>query len=545
MGKASLWILAAVPLCAFGGYYQSAETAQVRPIFLTGNVEEDFRVHAVNAKVCVCDELPPDSILQSWKLLGVKMLRRAAWDPEGSAEFFRRQAGFLAFAEGADGVWLEGERNFPDTWKRSLKEAKTDVEVAQYLDSLADEAIAGKDHRVRLQGRRVKWMFREFDFRSANLDRLRLEFVAYAKFLEQQLDKSPRDLPTAVPDPILPDVLPFVPGAPRKAKTVTVKMKTFLPLVNGVSFRADGKEFHFMIDAKVKGCRIRFYIPEADGKCFTPYEYVVNQEKDIGDHPRAPQVGAGLYRLEDRFGARYGWTDRRWRCVQRRSWGRNAPEPIDRDVTYFTLGSGKALNFLWMDLYGKWPLPKDGVGAVWYVIVDRLPGDETGEVIQLKWPTGAPVAFEEFANAVNNWRVEQRYKDILIRTKELFSRGAVERRYGYKPVKTPTCQLFDVASDAMFMERCLGPRIEADSGLAKAVHTTGFLTLPDYVKGDKDVRDRIWKSIDRLIYMGYDFEILRRDYLARRLAGKEPPAVKPVAVDEFKQPESLKLEGED
>ena len=129
----------------------------LKPVELTGDMRADWTNHAVTAEACIVDEVPTENILNQWKRLGVRILKRVAFDPECSAEYFRRKVGFLAVHEEADGVWLVGEDGFPETWKRSLAEAKIDVAVTLYCKSLAEEALGwkAKDHKVWIEGRRV------------------------------------------------------------------------------------------------------------------------------------------------------------------------------------------------------------------------------------------------------------------------------------------------------------------------------------------------------------------------------------------------------
>lgn len=507
-------------------YYCSASKGD-NVVFLSGSAEDDFRQYGLAAKVCVCEQIPQPNILQSWKKLGVKMLRRAAWDPEGSAEFFRRQAGFLPFAEGADGVWLEGEKNFPETWKRALAEAKIDLAVAQYLDSLADEALKHKDHHLVLEGRRVKWMFDEFDFQSANLDRLRLEFVAYAKYLEQKLGKPPRNLPVALPPPFEPDVKPFTPCAGLKTQKIQVEFD-LVHLAEGAYFRVGREKFEFLIPDKWHHYRLRFYILNAKTGGYVPYEYLVDLSDKEKGLPCAPVVGDGLFTIEDRFGG----LDRRCRAILRRSWSRKAPRP---DHLRREFNNGWFMHqFYWIDFYDFWPTLRDGVSDIWYAVIDRMDGG-LPLAFELDWGPGASSNFSKFAGACNNWWVGERYKQALSQAQGLFSRAAVEARYGCTPAKTPTFQLFDPASDAMYLERCVNSCIAANAKLAEKISAKNILDVPDYVKGDEKIRNRIWHALDRLLYFGYDMEAVRRDYLVMRFAGKEP---KPATIKIFRPEEA-------
>lgn len=507
------------------GYHRSAETETVKPVFLSGNAAADWQAHAATAAVCVADEMPSAAVLACWKRIGVTMLRRAAWDSEGSAEFFRRQAGFLPFHEQADGVWLEGEADFPETWRRALAEAKTDVEVAQYLDSLADAAIASGDHRLVLEGRRVKWMFDELDFASTDLDRLRLEFVATAKFLEEALGKPAKDLPTSVSAPIEPDVARFKPEGAANARKIDLLPGQTHPLVGGTTFSYDTRFFVLNLPTAIRGCRVRLYIPGRETGSLVPYEYVFDfAEPDAG--PCAPVVGRGLYSLVDRFGGRDPDADRRVRCVQRRSWSPAAPELHPHFEVKGEAAAREAVFTVdWMNLYGLWPMGRANQADVWYLIVDRLP-DGGAETFKLVWPRGKASAFDGFCHSINSWRMSERYKDAVAKARGLFRRSAVESRYGTLAAKTPSGRMFDVAGDAMFVTRCIEPKVAANADLAKAVDVPNICAEPKYLSGDKTYRGRVWRALGRLLYFGHEADLVRRDYLALRFAGKEPPPPK-------------------
>ena len=516
-------------------YYHSAASSPLKPVPLTGNAQEDWQKFALEAEVCVADEMPAENMLASWRRLGVKMLRRAAWSEEGSAEFFRRQTGFLPFHEHADGVWLEGEEHFPETWKRALAEAKTDLEVAQYLDALADEAIASGDHRLKLEGRRVKWMFDEFDFASMDLDRLRLEFVAYAKFLEDVLGKPAKNLPADVPAPITPDGTPFTPGAPLKAETVTLAYGVSSPLAGGMTFRYDGQGFEFRMPDTVGHLSLRLYIPGEGPGTWVPYEYVIDLS-DEDDSPRAPVVGRGLFTLADRFGGRGGLGDRRCRAVRRRSPSPSAP---DLHASFHCHDENTkncaVLGVEWMNLYGKWPSVRNGVTDRWYVVIAPVPGSDAAAAFQLVWPRGKAQNFNAFAHGVNEWKMGQRYAAAVGRAKGLFTRSAVEERYGPVKAKKPTFQLFDLAGDQMFAERCVLPKVEANADLARITHAANICEEPAYKNGEPHLRDRVWHALDRLLYFDHETDIMRRDYLALRLAGKEPPEPGPKDAPDVRQ----------
>ena len=526
-----------------GDYYVSAESSGIRPVLLTGQLDDDFRNLAFDATVAVGDELPKPNVLQSWKLMGVRMLRRVAWDPEGSAEFFRRQAGFLPFFEHADGVWLEGEGNFPDTWKRALAEAKIDLSVAQYLDGLAEEALKSGDHRLQLEGRRVKWLFDQLDFEGTDLDCLRLEFVAYAKFLEDVLGKPAKDLPTKPTAPIEPDVRPFTPCAGREVPRVEMTTEGPVTLAPGFSVgltpRGGGITFILSSDKKSKDkgwpggrYRLKFYVPDVD-RTYLPYEFLI----DLTDVPelRAPAPGYGLYFITERFG--WGKFFTSWRCrpILHRSPSAaflpvNYKEnglPINPTVKFVRAADGSWTAKVCIDplsLYGHWPMVRDNVRDQWYVTIDRLPDQSGGAEVKLIWQRGAEKNYASFATAIDYCALRNRYKAALHETRDMYRRGEAEELYPCVRAKKPTFQRFS-AGDTMFLERCVEPLIEKTLNVAKMTSNVpnGF-ELQMYHE-PIHIKMMIWKAIRKMLTLPYDVSCARRDYLAMRFAGKEPPPV--------------------
>lgn len=525
------------------GYYVSAETPGPRPVFLTGQLDDDFRRLALDATVAVGDELPKPNVLQSWKLLGVKMLRRAAWDPEGSAEFFRRQAGFLPFFEHADGVWLEGEKSFPDTWRRALAEAKTDLAVARYLDGLAEEALGSGDHRLRLEGRRVKWLFDQLDFEGTDLDCLRLEFVAYAKFLEDVLGKPPKDLPTKPAEPIVPDVLPFTPCAGRDLPRIEMAPGARVELVPGLAVEPMplGGGLAFVLSSSVKSAdkgwpggryRLKLYLPD-EGGTFLPYEFLI----DLTDVPeeRAPAVGYGLFSVTERFG--WGKFFSSWRCrpVLHRSPSaaflpvnyRFNGLPINPTVKFERAADGTwtaKVGIDWLAIYGHWPMVKNGVRDQWYVTIDRLPDRPDGAAVKLVWPRGADRNFATFANGIDYSALRSRYQAALHETRDMYRRGEAEGLYPCVRAKKPAFQRFG-ADDAMFLERCVEPLVERTKDVARMTSNVPNGFELQMRNEPLPVKMMIWKAIRKMLTLSYDVSRARRDYLALRFAGGEPPPV--------------------
>ncbi len=72
-----------------------------------------FTNWAENASAVAFAQLPRSHLMHTWKLLGVKTLKTVRFEPEGSADHFRREASFSAFRQGADGIWLPDYADLP------------------------------------------------------------------------------------------------------------------------------------------------------------------------------------------------------------------------------------------------------------------------------------------------------------------------------------------------------------------------------------------------------------------------------------------------
>ena len=528
-------LLSAVPRVVAEEDWFVGEGAPV--VELSGRMGEDFRTHALDAGVCATDRMPTPNVLRSWKKLGVRMLRLAAWSPEESPEFFRRKAGLLAFHEGADGVWLKGESSFSDDWRSARAAAADDVRVARRLSALAARAEQSPDHRVRAEGRRVRWMFAHLDFEGGDLDALRLEFVAYAKFLEALLKLPAEDLPTASAAALDDRPAKFSPVAPGAAK-VRIDFGNFgadARLGDGLDFHADDRGFRLVLsgdgtDFPGGRPRVRLYLPGVKTRYDSCYEYQLDLTPVLTPRASAPAAGE-VYWIRERFGegTHYIYGDRgNWRCrtVQRRSWG---PEHRRLEPRFrFAAEKGRwsaSLDFSWLPLAGRWPMSVARRSAEWYLSVEGLPGSGRDIHTTLVWPSGAEERFRAFASYLQAPEVLGTYQTALDEAKDLYGRWRTESLYGFLCAKEPTWQLFDGASGALFEERCLAPLVARDAELA------GFFAIegrsPKIASQDAATQMRVWRALERLLDFGHDVSVARRDYLAGRFAGKIPPPPAP------------------
>ena len=519
----------------------------LKPVELTGDMRADWTNHAATAEACVVDVVPTENILNQWKRLGVRILKRVAYDSECSAEYFRRKVGFLAVHEEADGVWLVGEDKFPATWKQSLAEAKIDVAVTLYCKSLAEEALGwkAKDHKVWIEGRRVMWFLKFMDFDAENLDTLRLEFICYAKRLEQLLGKPEKKLPLIVSKPIEPDRPAFEPLADRSPEHVAVSIdgKGPVELGEGFSFSCNNGGVNFQISSK-SGAKdvwpggrgsFRLYLPDGQGS-YLPYEFKLDLSPI--DLSRAPVDAYGLWFLEERWGKGklHLYADpHTWRLVPvaRGSYGSKYPKLHPRFDFKWGEKGGWTLNlsFSWLSVYGFWPSMRNGIGEKWYVSLDALPGVPAA-ACRLDWAKGRELNFKKLAAGGLSCRgITERYAEQKLQASGIYHLWFEERLYGYAKTAKPTYQRCDPESDKIFWERVVEPMVDANRNTADITYTyqdKDHNWIPAKLgKQSETVKLVVWKSLGKLFDLAERVSLARRDYILMRYAGKMPPEPPP------------------
>ena len=529
-------------------FFFSPENSEgLKPTELSGDMRDDWLKHAASAEVCVVDEVPAEHILLQWHRLGVKILKRVAWDPECSAERFRRVAGFLAVREGADGVWLVGEERFSPAWKQALAEAKIDAAVARYARALAQQALGWreKDNKVWIEGRRVLWFFKFMDIESENLDTMRLEFICYAKRLEQLLGVTPKKLPLVVSKPDAPADERFVPLQDQAPSHVAVSLDRTEPveLSDGLTFSCNKNSFGFKIASEkgTAGCEwpggkgsFKLYLPDGKG-AYLPYEFRIDLTPV--ETNRAPDDCYGLWFLQERWGKgikRLYGDPRNWRLKPylRRSYGPNYPKLQPRFDFKKDGKGGWTLNlsFSWFSLYGFWPSMRNGIVDKWYVALDELPGVPSAAV-RLDWAKGREINFKKLAARISCADITERYAEQKAQACGIYRLWYDERLYGFAKTKTPTYQRCDPEGDKMFWERIVEPMVDANKNLEEITYTyrdadRHWVPAP-LEKQSEVVKDQVRKSLGKLFNLADRVSLARRDYILQRHAGEVPPEPPP------------------
>lgn len=527
-------------LAAF--FLSPAANDGLKPVVLSGDMRADWTNHAMSAEACVVDEMPTANILDQWKHLGVKVLKRVRFDPECSAEYFRRKVGFLAVHEGADGVWLEDEEKYPETWKQALAAAKVDVAMALYCKRRAEEALGWKtkDNKVWIEGRRVLWLLKFMNFDTENLDTLRLEFLCYAKRMDQLLGKPMSETPPVAAKPIEPDRAPFVPLAGRDVRNVAVSLdkKDETALSDGFSFRCDDKGFGFRISSKTgakdvwPGGRgsLRLYIADGKGGQL-PYEFRIDLSQEAA--ATAPASAYGLWHLRERWGkgTRHLYEDNTtWRLkpIPRGTYSSRYPRLEPRfDFKWNDEGGWTLkLDFSWLSVYGLWPSSRNGGSDKWYVSLDALAGIPAA-ACRLDWARGREQNYRKLALGVSCFEITSRYEDQLVRSRDIYRLWHEDRLYGFAKTATPTFQRYDPESDKVFWERIVEPMVEANASLAEITHAgrneKGDLVSAKLDKESEAVKVKVCRSLGGLFDFAERVSAARRDYILLRYDGKIPP----------------------
>lgn len=528
---------------------------------------------ALNAAAVAFDVMPRAHLMQTWRKLGVTMLQTVRYYPEGTADHFRREAGFLAFKKDADGIWLPGgTTTLPDSWQRALDEAREDWRLLLYLRSLADEIAKTDDGNLFIESRRIRYWFAFMPAEWENLDVLRLECVEYARRLEQLLGLPPATLP-AIASPIEPQTTGFMPYSDwdePPTQEVLAKLPGNAVFDGGLSFHADYKGFSItysttngppLARSKRPGGRLDFllFIPGDVEGDFLPYRFCV----DLGDHfhggPRAPMLGRHAFVNGDErftpYNYAYGVPNIHARLYPRlRDFSPSYPELVPRFECKGNKEGGwrVTLSFRWYELYGLWPMAKTGKSDIWFVGLERSP--ETGRPLagRLLWPRGSESAWAKFCGGFNYGDLTDRYRRELGRTRDVWSSGPAERYYPFASTEAETFHRYDPASDGIFFSRVVMPLIDANANSWELIEVTKKQPKPKLDAKPDAIRQIVWRSLGNLLYLSHAVGDKRLEYLEGRHAGEIPSEYKskaeafeeskPVEMNADFDPDAIQLE---
>ena len=101
-----------------------------------------------------------------------------------------------------------------------------------------------------------------------------------------------------------------------------------------------------------------------------------------------------------------------------------------------------------------------------------------------------------------------------------------ERHIGYFDAGKPTFEPKNPDSDEMFYVHCAQPVLSANNNMLDALYFNFHdgIYRPKVLTMPKSYQEEIFSKLDRLLFLAHDLEVLRRDYLLFRFAGKSMPA---------------------
>ena len=101
-----------------------------------------------------------------------------------------------------------------------------------------------------------------------------------------------------------------------------------------------------------------------------------------------------------------------------------------------------------------------------------------------------------------------------------------ERHIGYFDAGKPTFEPKNPDSDEMFYVNCAQPVLSANNNMLDALYFNiqEGVYKPKVLTMQKSFQVEIFSKLDRLLFLAHDLDVLRRDYLLYRFAGKPMPA---------------------
>lgn len=531
-----------------------------------GTIEDPARAFASFAEgydAVAAERMPRPNLLQTWRKLGIPVYQKVAFDGEGSAEFFRKQCGFLPFADEADGILLDADpARLPPGWQAALAAAREDVRILGRLSDLAAKCRASANHKHVLEGRRACSWLCETPFLRENADTLRLEAVGLVRHLEKLLGEKPLAC-DGTPAKTEPNTLDFVPFKGQEVGKVRLEAfgksvelapgLTLTPAAHGVTVTFSDKRGAFDPLGLPPGrdtFRVKLYLPTRGPSGWERHDVVLT-----APHKPTPRVDSsctdGLsIDIEDRFAdctpRAYELPSRTWSedyqrlHLPRRVYSFAARDKDQKQMTGWTL----SFTIWFSDIVGQWPYAEDARRNLWYLAVDRLPDGSDGKAFRLQFPRGNErtqsqicAAFhcetateawgEDSAAVVCDWQATE-----IGRLLPVEETGVVHR--------------FSRTENALFWSRMVEPVYRRAARSAETAFSNRdkprakFMDLPPAKQAAFVAASGPYRHICEITSR------LRRDFLLMRQKGETPPEPKPDALseeaDRLKKPASLEAE---
>ena len=496
-----------------------------------------------SAAAVAFEQVPPVHLLHSWKSLGVKVLKTVRYDREGTPARFRREAGLLAFSQGADGVWIPNAKEMPPEWVKALKASQDDRKVFDYVSSLADKARAKVRSDVWIEHRRVGYYFGWMNANREDPDVARLDCIGWARRLEQLLKLPEAKLPFAVADvPAAPAgaFKPFddLPVLPPQVKLGGANERMALGEGLYFTYGTTGFSLSFVVSNQadlvqwaMPGRRLDFRLYVSDPKkpgAYLPYRFHCDLDPEV----IGPQAGGRFgwaFSSDWRFrpgGFGYAHSmPRLWTLPQPREYGTDYPDPHGSFAMSTDKKTGAltaTVSFDWLSFFGYWPGETEGRTDVWFVGLDRTPTSNRPLVRRLVWPRAKPALHVQRLQALTSSLVGGRCAAERART-DVWNESAWNKAYPFAKTDRPCYHCGDLESDQMFMTRVVKPLLDEGGEALATLYPPKKDATPKFDELPPERRLKVLEFLPAWLSLSHRVDRLRCDYLLGRAAGKVPP----------------------
>lgn len=556
-------LVLAAAIAAPGGFdFVTAGSPEAAGIVEMGPLTNAFD-RCRDAKAVRAPFVPTRNLLDLWREIGVKVYCEVKFDPESSADTFRRACGWTPFIEGADGVYLAfDEKTLPPGWKAALAAAREDMRVADVVKGLTERAMKSDDHRVRIDGRQARFFYAAVGENTLSCNLMRLESIALARHLSFILDGKDLDFDLTLPGPFEGNTLaqvPFkgesvttvrLPGLDHKAKVNEyVSINWTLKFGFSIEFSDPaGKWVNDYIE-DFRDLELAFYLPARQrrgewnkyrvewshgpsklGPRYTDLTSFGGPGEYRFQYQRPDACGMAVFAPPNRIGRAKAYLNRRPCRDYPAPEMRWRQESTDKDWQKGATGWKVAFDVCANTLFGGWLGAVDGATDTVYVEVKGNPRYVEGGrmVIKAVLPPGSKRVRKSYLSSFDcyawtgRWTDEHsgdhpRQKlDVL-----LFNSWPTRFR---SRIKSPYPYFMNPEEDKLFLDRVYGLQWSVVKGLADITYCSVKESVsPKLEKYNAEAKASAVEKMTPMYTAIEDYDRMRTDFLLRRFRGETPP----------------------
>ncbi len=191
-------------------------------------------------------------------------------------------------------------------------------------------------------------------------------------------------------------------------------------------------------------------------------------------------------------------------------------------------------SFPWTSFLGRLPFEEGKYPVSWRLVADYAGTDGATAVwgaldnpVMLSWGRPGDKFIDELREAAfisKSLGPASKERSTYFDTR--WTTHRTERHIGYYDAGKPTFEPKNPDSDEMFYVNCAQPVIAANNNMLDALYFNiqEGVYKPKVLTMQKSFQVEIFSKLDRLIFLAHDLDVLRRDYLLYRFAGKPMPA---------------------